>query len=70
MQFQHLLESPDELWDNLIMLARARKAIVMNANDARVTGRGTVGTIIQEVSFTCFTSIHPFLPTSLTNDAP
>lgn len=51
MQYEHVLESPEELSDNLILLARTRREIVMNANAARVTGRGTVGNIIQEVRF-------------------
>ncbi|KAG8873924.1 hypothetical protein FRB97_006347 [Tulasnella sp. 331] len=48
MQYEHVLENPEELSDNLILLARTRREIVMNANAARVTGRGTVGNIIQE----------------------
>ncbi|KAG8994039.1 hypothetical protein FRB93_001709 [Tulasnella sp. JGI-2019a] len=48
MQYEHVLESPEELSDNLILLARTRREIVMNANAARVTGRGTVSNIIQE----------------------
>lgn len=52
MQFEHILAAPEDLSNNVDMLAKTWKDILLKANTARVCGTNGVGKIIDEVSRT------------------
>ncbi len=49
MQFEHVLESPEELSEAVLALAHARRDLTLNANAARLAGGRSVGKVIDEV---------------------
>jgi len=59
MQWEHILEEAEQLARDIRSLATARTDIVMNANAARVTGGGAMGTLVTEVSLGSLQKFSP-----------